>query len=117
MFKTVAVLSLFVAAYARLTAMEGRFLAEVAANNGRDTFCSNPTPKAKVNFPDKFIGRAKVEFEMYSGYINVTTAPDYLFYWFFSSRDGNPNAPLIIWTNGMFNVKVKSMFVITKKSL
>lgn len=28
------------------------------------------------------------------------TAPDYLFYWFFSTRDKNPDAPLIIWTNG-----------------
>jgi cathepsin A (carboxypeptidase C) len=35
-----------------------------------------------------------------SGYVNVTSAPDYLFYWLFSSRDANPNAPLIIWTNG-----------------
>jgi hypothetical protein len=31
---------------------------------------------------------------MYSGYINVTTAPDYLFYWFFESQDKNPDAPV-----------------------
>eukprot|EP00595_Chromulina_sp_UTEXLB2642_P002408 CAMPEP_0196761334 /NCGR_PEP_ID=MMETSP1095-20130614/534_1 /TAXON_ID=96789 ORGANISM="Chromulina nebulosa, Strain UTEXLB2642" /NCGR_SAMPLE_ID=MMETSP1095 /ASSEMBLY_ACC=CAM_ASM_000446 /LENGTH=391 /DNA_ID=CAMNT_0042110737 /DNA_START=225 /DNA_END=1400 /DNA_ORIENTATION=+ len=37
---------------------------------------------------------------MYSGYINVTTSPDYLFYWFFETQDGNEDAPLIIWTNG-----------------
>jgi carboxypeptidase C (cathepsin A) len=65
-----------------------------------DTFCSTPVSKATVNFPPSIIGRANINFEMYSGYVNITNAPDYLFYWFFSSQDGNPNAPLIIWTNG-----------------
>eukprot|EP00602_Paraphysomonas_sp_CaronLab_P003485 CAMPEP_0185024182 /NCGR_PEP_ID=MMETSP1103-20130426/7145_1 /TAXON_ID=36769 /ORGANISM="Paraphysomonas bandaiensis, Strain Caron Lab Isolate" /LENGTH=392 /DNA_ID=CAMNT_0027557079 /DNA_START=270 /DNA_END=1448 /DNA_ORIENTATION=+ len=36
---------------------------------------------------------------MYSGYVNVTEE-DWLFYWFFETADGNPDAPLIIWTNG-----------------
>ena len=67
---------------------------------GKDTFCTTPAQKEKVDFPEKFIGRGKVDFDMYSGYVNVTSAPDYLFYWFFGTRDKNVNAPLIIWTNG-----------------
>lgn len=66
----------------------------------KDVFCSNPVSKEKVVFSDKLAGRGNIDFDMYSGYVNVTTAPDYLFYWFFSTRDKNPNAPLIIWTNG-----------------
>lgn len=65
------------------------------------SYCPSPAAKAKVVFPDSLAGRAKVNFEMYSGYINVTSAPDYLFYWFFGTQDGNPNAPLIVWTNGI----------------
>lgn len=64
------------------------------------SYCSNPTRKDKVIFPDNLAGRAQVSFDMYSGYINVTTAPDYLFYWFFENQDKNVSAPLIIWTNG-----------------
>ena len=30
----------------------------------------------------------------------MSSAPDYLFYWFAGSADGNSDAPLIIWTNG-----------------
>ena len=78
-------------------------------------------------FPDSLAGRAKINYDMYSGvyftgptilgcllllvyslspihhftgYVNVTAAPDYLFYWFFGTADGNKEAPLIIWTNG-----------------
>lgn len=40
---------------------------------GRDSFCSSPAAKEKVSFSDKFVGRAKVDFDMYSGYVNVTT--------------------------------------------
>jgi cathepsin A (carboxypeptidase C) len=58
--------------------------------------------KGKVQFPDSIAGRANINFDMYSGYVNITSAPDYLFYWFFSTQDGNANAPLIIWTNGKF---------------
>lgn len=36
---------------------------------------------------------------MYSGYVNVTEQ-DWLFYWLFETADSNPDAPLIIWTNG-----------------
>jgi len=68
----------------------------------KDTFCSEPVSKGKVQFPDSIAGRAKINFDMYSGYVNVSSAPDYLFYWFFSTQDGNPNAPLVIWTNGTF---------------
>lgn len=68
---------------------------------GKDNFCAAPVAKGKVNFPESLIGRAKAEdMDMYSGYVNISSAPDYLFYWYFSSRDGNSSAPLIIWTNG-----------------
>ena len=70
----------------------------------KDSFCSTPVTKGKVNFPDSLIGRAQVNFDMYSGYVNVSSAPDYLFYWFFSSQDANADAPLIIWTNGKTSV-------------
>jgi carboxypeptidase C (cathepsin A) len=65
-----------------------------------DTFCADPVKKGKVNFPDSLAGRAGIDYDMYSGYVNITSAPDYLFYWFFSAKNGDPNAPLIIWTNG-----------------
>lgn len=47
---------------------------------------------------------------MYSGYVNITSAPDYYFYWFFGTQDKNENAPLIIWTNGTAKL-VKIVFV------
>lgn len=56
--------------------------------------------KEKVVFPDSLAGRARINFDMYSGYVNITSAPDYYFYWFFGTQDKNENAPLIIWTNG-----------------
>lgn len=63
-------------------------------------YCENPVQKERVHFKESLVGRVNIDFEMYSGYVPVTDAPDYLFYWFFSSRDGNKDAPLIIWTNG-----------------
>lgn len=74
----------------------GRQLSEAR----KDVFCDKPVSKAKVVFPESLIGRARVNFDMYSGYVNVSSAPDYLFYWYFSSQDKNPEAPLVIWTNG-----------------
>ncbi|RYY77468.1 hypothetical protein EON63_18685 [archaeon] len=47
-----------------------------------DNFCSNPVSKAPVKFPDSLAGRANINFNMYSGYVNITDAPDYLFYWY-----------------------------------
>eukprot|EP01038_Epipyxis_sp_PR26KG_P004157 gene4157-5921_t len=73
---------------------------ELRSKNGKDQFCSTPISKGKVIFPDSIAGRAKVSFDMYSGYVNISSSPDYLFYWYFSTQDKNPNAPLIIWTNG-----------------
>lgn len=64
-----------------------------------DTFCSSPVAKQQVVFPESLAGRTNTPFDMYSGYVNVTEQ-DWLFYWFFETADGNPNAPLIIWTNG-----------------
>ena len=62
-------------------------------------WCADPVKKGKVVFPEPLIGRAQVNFDMYAGYVNVTQA-DYLYYWYFSAIDQNPNAPLVIWTNG-----------------
>jgi carboxypeptidase C (cathepsin A) len=67
--------------------------------NVRDTFCSTPIDKKKVEFPQSIIGRAPISFDMYSGYVNVTQQ-DWLFYWLFETADANPDAPLVIWTNG-----------------
>eukprot|EP01035_Chromulina_nebulosa_P038700 gene38700-52281_t len=66
------------------------------------TFCDSPVTKGKVTFPQSIAGRASVvdKMEMYSGYVKISNAPDYLFYWFFSSQDQNASAPLVIWTNG-----------------
>ena len=49
-----------------------------------DEFCSSPVSKGRVIFPESIIGHVDVNFDMYSGYFNVSAAPDYLFYWFFS---------------------------------
>jgi carboxypeptidase C (cathepsin A) len=65
----------------------------------KDTFCASPVNKQKVEFPEQLVGRAHVDFNMYSGYVNVTEE-DWLFYWLFETADEQPDAPLIIWTNG-----------------
>jgi len=79
---------------------EAQRLSTHFARRARDSFCSTPKSKEKVSFPDSIAGRAKINYDMYSGYVNITTSPDYYFYWFFGAQDGNPNAPLIVWTNG-----------------
>ncbi len=35
-----------------------------------------------------------------AGLIDVTPRGDSLFYWMFKSRDGNKNAPLLMWLSG-----------------
>jgi carboxypeptidase C (cathepsin A) len=70
------------------------------SRNGGDTFCTTPVSKGEVKFPDSLAGRGKIDFDMYSGYVPVSTAPDYLFYWFFGTQDKSADAPLLIWTNG-----------------
>jgi len=65
----------------------------------KESFCTTPIVKQQVHFPESIIGRAHVNFDMYSGYVNVTQQ-DWLFYWLFETADANPDAPLIIWTNG-----------------
>ena len=63
-----------------------RQLKTVKAKSGRDTFCDTPIAKGKVTFPDKLAGRANTNFDMYSGYVNISSSPDYLFYWFFGTQ-------------------------------
>jgi len=82
----------------QMAELEQRKLSAQAAN--RDAFCDDPVAKEKVIFPDSLAGRANTNFDMYSGYVNISSSPDYLFYWFFETQDGNPDAPLVIWTNG-----------------
>jgi carboxypeptidase C (cathepsin A) len=60
----------------------------------KGSFCSEPIAKRKVDFPESIVGRAPMPFDMYSGYVNVTTE-DWLFYWYFESADGNKDAPLV----------------------
>lgn len=66
----------------------------VEHKTGVDKFCSEPKSKEKVIFSEKVAGRAPMNFESYSGYVNVTSE-DWLFYWFFETADGNPDAPLV----------------------
>lgn len=66
----------------------------------KDSFCSSPVSKAPVQFPESLAGRAKIDFNMYSGYVNISSAPDYLFYWLFESQSKPATDPLIVWTNG-----------------
>ena len=44
-------------------------------------YCDDPVQKAKVEFPEDLVGRAAgaggLNFDMHSGYVNVTDAPDY----------------------------------------
>ena len=89
--------------HARLTSLHGdesKMVEDLKVRKQRnleDKFCSTPISKGKVNFPDNIAGRAQINFDMYSGYVNVTSAPDYLFYWFHTTKDNNPDAPLIVW--------------------
>jgi len=62
-------------------------------------WCDNPIAKAPVNFPASIVGRAEINYDMFSGYVNVTSN-DFLFYWLTTAVDKNPKAPLVIWTNG-----------------
>jgi len=67
-FCAVIVAAIFAISYGRLTELEGRPNDSEMRNlrNSKDTFCTNPTLKGKVNFSDKLIGRAKVDFDMYT---------------------------------------------------
>jgi len=62
-------------------------------------YCTTPVQKAAVVFPDSLDGRAPHKFNMFSGYVNVTSQ-DWLFYWFVENANQDPKAPLLIWTNG-----------------
>ena len=62
-------------------------------------FCANPVEKGPLEFPEWLAGRAKVDFDMWAGYVPVTKE-DWLYYLFFETADHNKDAPLVIWTNG-----------------
>jgi hypothetical protein len=91
MFKSVFIAASLYAVEARLTALHPEM---ESGPDRRDSFCSNPVAKKKVDFPDSLIGRAPITFDMYSGYVNVTSE-DWLYYWYFESADGNKDAPLV----------------------
>lgn len=97
LFALANVMLLCTARLQRQNEIDGR---KAESSVSTSSFCSSPVQKGKVSFPSSIVGRAKINFEMYSGYVNISAAPDYLFYWFFSSQDGSLNAPLVIWTNG-----------------
>jgi len=71
----------------------------VWSDSGPQAYCANPVPKVAVNFSEILDGRAPHSFDMYSGYVNVTSQ-DWLFYWFLENKNQDTNAPLLIWTNG-----------------
>jgi carboxypeptidase C (cathepsin A) len=87
-----------------LTATQGRLLKREFPHPhfvqpAAEDFCASPIPKAPMVFPESIIGRANTDFEMMSGYVNVTSE-DWLYYLYYGTADKNPEAPLIIWTNG-----------------
>jgi len=56
--------------------------------------------RAPVKFPKGTIIGGEGDFDMHSGYVNVTDK-DHLFYWLFEAEKGSPDdAPLIVWSNG-----------------
>ncbi len=60
----------------------------------RTITCEQPVQRAVVEFPAHIL-REKPEWEMHSGYINVT-ANDYLFYWHFAAQTAISDAPIIL---------------------
>ena len=101
MLKSLILLSTFAAAYGRLVLdvdTTSRSLKEKPTASSV-SWCESPIPKGRVEFPEQMIGRAEINFDMYSGYVNVTEH-DFLYYWLTGTADKNPEAPLIIWTNG-----------------
>jgi carboxypeptidase C (cathepsin A) len=92
-------LSTTVSVIARLV-IEGQqeLLKSPLKDDGSD-WCENPIAKAEVKFNSNVIGRAQIDFDMHSGYVNVTQH-DWLFYWHMAAKNEPNAAPLIIWTNG-----------------
>ncbi len=101
MYLLIVILAVLSVTTARLTSLERDGIArELLETRQADQWCEDPIKKAKVEFPEHIIGRAETNFDMHSGYVNVTKN-DFLFYWHFTSADGKGDtAPLIIWTNG-----------------
>ena len=102
------VLLLLGAAEGRITALhekKGGDERELRARTAADptTYCDAPVAKGQVTFPESLAGRTTQNFDMFSGYVNVTEQ-DWLFYWFFEAdnktTDGGDDVPLIVWTNG-----------------
>jgi carboxypeptidase C (cathepsin A) len=100
MFASLALIALIAT---QVSVLEARLTSglehEVSYESTKDTFCTTPVSKGAVKFPDSLAGRARVNFDMYSGYVNITSS-DYLFYWFFGSQGSPSTDPLIVWTNG-----------------
>uniref|UniRef100_A0A7S1XNW1 Carboxypeptidase n=1 Tax=Phaeomonas parva TaxID=124430 RepID=A0A7S1XNW1_9STRA len=61
--------------------------------------CADPVRKGRVEFPASLAGRATVDFNQWSGYVNVTSK-DYLFYWLVEAAEEPEKKPLLLWTNG-----------------
>ena len=62
--------------------------------------CASPVRRAPVVFPKSVTRGGSVDFEMASGYINVTS-DDLLFYWYVGAAPDAPaDAPLLVWSNG-----------------
>ena len=64
--------------------------------------CTTPVTRAKVNFTDQLLAGVTpaIDFEMESGYINVTSE-DWLFYWYTgATASASDDAPVLFWSNG-----------------
>lgn len=98
-FLSALLLGILPSSEGRLSSLHPKEEADEFLARGKDSFCSSPVAKQQVHFPESLIGRAQVDFDMFSGYVNVTEQ-DFLFYWLFEAAEGKEEAPLIIWTNG-----------------
>ena len=93
------VIALFAFSRGRLVPPDhGKIVAATEAVN-----CPSPPVKQAVHWQNYngLFGRVApyIDFDMFTGYIQV--APEnYLFYWYFSPRNSDPKAPLVLYSNG-----------------
>ena len=95
--RAIVVLALLSVVASRLLSLEKR--EDRVLKETDSQWCDSPVKKAPVKFPESIVGRADINFDMNSGYVNVTDH-DFLYYWQMGTQDKNEKAPLIIWTNG-----------------
>ena len=91
--------------FARLVNRAGPSASPTAATTALnlDSLCVDPPVKRALDPAaySKLFGRAmpQMNYKMYTGYVQVAPL-NYYFYWYFSPRDGNASAPLVLYSNG-----------------